>query len=442
MPHAGRPERVSISGPMTPRFGRRDFDAGLFSRRTMIRGGLAGFASIMASRALPGCLSAGVASDSSDSGSGLADSVDTFAARTIPQPSALRSRIAEIGMLGEPDANGLRLPSGFRSRIIARAGEAVGPTSYAWHRLPDGGATYATEEGGWIYVSNAEIPLVGGASAIRFDPSGEIRSAYRILERTQVNCAGGKTPWHTWLSCEEIARGRVYECDPWGEVAARVRPRLGVFKHEAAAIDLARGHVYLTEDEPDGRLYRFVSAGQIDGRLNLSEGSLEVAVVRESSEVEWVPLPDPEYEGNVPTRRQVPESTVFRGGEGIWYHDGNVYFSTKFDHHVWVYDVATSRISVLYDGTDPRLQGVDNLTVSCCGDVIVAEDAGSMQLVAILPGSGELRPLVQVVEASHSEMTGPAFDPSGTRLYFSSQRSGNGGITYEIEGPFHEPIGS
>ena len=39
-----------------------------------------------------------------------------------------------------------------------------------------------------------------------------------------------------------------------------------------------------------------------------------------------------------------------------------------------------------------------------------------------------------------TNLTGPAFDPSGTRLYFSSQRgTGTGGITYEITGPFHEP---
>ncbi len=62
-----------------------------------------------------------------------------------------------------------------------------------------------------------------------------------------------------------------------------------------------------------------------------------------------------------------------------------------------------------------------------------------MQVVAILP-SGELKPLLQVVGADSSEITGPAFDPSGTRLYFSSQRGGTSGITYEVTGPFHEPV--
>ena len=64
---------------------------------------------------------------------------------------------------------------------------------------------------------------------------------------------------------------------------------------------------------------------------------------------------------------------------------------------------------------------------------------GAMQIVAILP-DGSRKPLMQVVGQDGSEVTGPAFDPSGTRLYFSSQRGGSGGITYEITGPFHEPV--
>nr|MBK7069612.1 hypothetical protein [Deltaproteobacteria bacterium] len=96
----------------------------------------------------------------------------------------------------------------------------------------------------------------------------------------------------------------------------------------------------------------------------------------------------------MPTRMQVPGSTVFRGGEGIWYHAGVIYFSTKGTNQVWAYNVAAATISVLYDGRSmamPGIRGVDNLTVSCCGDVLVGEDQGSMQIVAILP-SGSSSP--------------------------------------------------
>lgn len=362
----------------------------------------------------------------------------------IPEAPALRSLIDQIGPLGDPDANGLRLPAGFTSRVIGRTGQVVENSDYVWHQLPDGGATFATEDGGWIYVSNSETPIIGGVGAIRFDASGTIVGAHRILERTHVNCAGGKTPWHTWLSCEEIPLGRVYETDPWGEHPPIVRPALGVFKHEAAAVDHVRAHVYLTEDEGDGCFYRFVpDALTPAGHPDLRSGRLEVASVAEDGSVTWKPLPDPQRQGTAPTRKQIAEATHFDGGEGIWYHDGFVYFSTKGDNRVWKYDVGAEHLSVLYDGDAlerPPLRGVDNITVSCCGDVLVAEDGGSMQIVAILP-SGELRPIVQVVGHDTSEITGPAFDPSGTRLYFSSQRgAGDGGWTFEVRGPFHEPV--
>lgn len=119
-----------------------------------------------------------------------------------------------------PDANGLLLPAGFTSRVVARGNAAV--------------------IGGWILVVNSEVLDQGGVSALRFAPDGTIVDAYRILSGTSTNCAGGATPWNAWLSCEEVDRGRVWECDPAGQQAARVLPALGTFKHEAAAVDPQR----------------------------------------------------------------------------------------------------------------------------------------------------------------------------------------------------------
>jgi secreted PhoX family phosphatase len=85
------------------------------------------------------------------------------------------------------------------------------------------------------------------------------------------------------------------------------------------------------------------------------------------------------------------------------------------------------------------LTGVDNVVVSPWGDVLVAEDGGNQEIVAITP-TGDVVPVVRIATHPQSEVTGPDFDPSGARLYFSSQRGATGrsadGITYEVTGPF------
>lgn len=363
--------------------------------------------------------------------------------------TSLRATLARAATIAGPgpygalsataDANGFHLPAGFSSRLLAVSGSVVPGTSYSWHANPDGGVCVPTGGGGWVYVSNSETGAGGGgAGVLQFDTNGTIVDAYRILSGTNRNCAGGLTAAGNWFSCEESgSTGKVYECNPLIAGQGTQRPALGSFNHEAAVEDSETGHVYLTEDDPNGRLYRFVPSLRGD----FSSGQLFAANVTAGS-ITWVPT-----SASVPDRQA--STSVFNGGEGLWIEGRTMYVTTKGDKRVWTVDLTNQTMSVLYDGVanpSAALNAVDNCTVHRpSGDVYVCEDGGNMEICLIADtgnGDKEVAAFLRIAGHSASEWCGVAFSPDATRMYISSQRGTDGvtGRTYEITGPFRTSI--
>lgn len=431
-----------------------------------------------------------------------------------------RSPFENIGPLLEPDENGVQLPAGFTSRVVAEHGQPpiASQPDFLWHSDPDGGGMFRTDDGGWIYLSNSEardattlfgflpdipvlselttretvealgnvlgpvsgllpplgeIPLVlpfsGGVSALRFDKDGNLVDAYPVQRNTTTNCSGGATPWGTWINGEEIADGYMFECSPLRDGGEPRRlDRFGRKAHEMVAIDEAGRAIYHTEDiSGSDRFYRTVfsaDAWPAGGRPDMDQGKLQALAVDAGLDaaragptpIRWVDAID---DGTPQPQVYQDETTVLAGNEGVWYLNGFIFFSTKGDDNIWAIDTQGGTIESIYnpddgpigspvDPDEPPMAGVDNISMTLDGEMVVVEDGGDMRAMVLLP-DGRTIPLLRLPGpadgANATEVTGPAFSPDGRRLYVSNQRAlrdgtgvsfGMGGVVYEITMPF------
>lgn len=395
-----------------------------------------------------------------------------------------RSQFADMGPLQAANADGIQLPAGFTSRVVAvnrQAPVASNPT-YLWHTDPDGGACFRTDDGGWVYVSNAEVRdasvalpreqaellggFRGGVGALRFDADGNLIDAYPVQTGTTTNCSGGATPWGTWINGEEISDGYMFECSPLRDGGEAVRlDRFGRKAHEMVAVDEDGRAIYHTEDVTgDDRFYRTIfsaSAWPTGARPDMDQGILQVLQVPAGLEaaragptpVNWINAVD---DGTPQPDVYQAESTIFAGNEGVYYLNGFVFFTTKSDDNIWALDLSAGTVESIYnpadgvigspvDETEPALAGVDNITMTLDGEMLVVEDGGDMRCMVLLPDRTTI-PLLRLPGSPDvTEVTGVAIAPTGDRIYVSSQRAGLqgspaafglGGVTYEITMPF------
>ncbi|MEY2229167.1 MULTISPECIES: alkaline phosphatase PhoX [Streptomyces] len=400
----------------------------------------------------------------------------------------------------------LDLPAGFTYRVLSRAGEPLRSGEGPVPANCDGMAAFGADGGRVRLVRNHEnrttaalrVPAVpgltydpealGGCTALELDAAGRVTGERVALAGTAVNCAGGRTPWNTWLSCEETEdragtsgysrdHGYVFEVDPADPRRSGAVPltAMGRFAHEAVAVDPYRGVVYETEDafvRPFGLFYRFLPERPLGGLGSLRAGGrlealrvpglADLAVVDEPGaefQVEWVPVPDPSAAGT-PIRLQdfgPGGITHAQKLEGCYWGDGGVHFVSSFarsgegaaaDHHgqVWFHDPrrSTIRLDVRFGpAADIALPGdsPDNICLAPDGGLMVCEDGGGAQYVFGVTEGGEVYPMARNAEdiagsgaPEWGEFAGVTFSPDGRTMFVNAYAPGT---TFAVTGPWH-----
>ncbi|GAA1161922.1 PhoX family protein [Streptomyces hebeiensis] len=406
-----------------------------------------------------------------------------------------------------PDPDGLLdLPEGFGYRVLSREGDPLRSGEGPVPGNHDGMAAFAGRRGRVHLVRNHEnrataprpVPVApgltydpmgkGGCTALELDGRDRVLGERVAIAGTAVNCAGGPTPWGTWLTCEETEdragtngytkdHGFVFEVDGSDPRRTGAVPltAMGRFQHEAVAIDPGNGTVYETEDafdKPFGLFYRFLPNKPRGGIGSLRAGGTleamrvpgvpDLSTVQETGatfdRIEWVRVPDPLAKETAIRFQDFGAGGITHAQklEGCYWGGRCVYFVSSFAHRsagsaadhfgqVWRYDPHRRRLTLVIvfgPDTDVQLPGEspDNICLAPGGGLMVCEDGGGAQHVFGVTRKGEVYPVARGAQnvgtpddPEWGEFAGVTFSPDGRTMYVNCY---NPGTTFAVTGPW------
>ncbi|KAI2509488.1 Bacterial protein of unknown function (DUF839) [Fragilaria crotonensis] len=265
-------------------------------------------------------------------------------------------------------------------------------------------------------TTTSQIPRTTSPAGLidRVQSKGDVLGYRRVLSGTQRNCGGGRSPYNTWLSCEENGKnGFVWEVSPGGKFVGRktnLVPEGGNYESVAYEFDLAQGRnvYYITEDSPTGALVQFVPSANLGTRARCTRKAHRYLRVDSGNfgTFSWV------------AKKSNATPQLYPNVEGIDAKDGFLYFVSKVDKTLFILNLAAGIFTKESTNQD-ELTTFANRTGSYCG---IHGRTSAGKYVTIIdndPNSGLLT----------GETTGLAFSPDGRRMYVSFQKPG---VIFEI----------